>query len=224
MGDPATPPSPSQPTDPADGGHAVDPRLADLMARTAGGERAAWEELLTPYQDRLMGVCVRMVGREAAPDLVQTAMVKIIQGLASYDGQSKLSTWMIRVTMNACLSWLRSEKLRRHARLDSPAPGRTASENATETHGSVLTSREPQAADRVELQEARQHLGAALALLEPEQRAILILRDAQGMDYDRIALVLGVPLGTVKSRLFRARAALRALIESRTERASDRDL
>jgi len=151
-------------------------------------------------------------------------MVKIIQGLASYDGQSKLSTWMIRVTMNACLSWLRSEKLRRHARLDSPAPGRTASENATETHGSVLTSREPQAADRVELQEARQHLGAALALLEPEQRAILILRDAQGMDYDRIALVLGVPLGTVKSRLFRARAALRALIESRTERASDRDL
>lgn len=191
-----------------------DGREAALIAQAQAGDRTAWEALLTPQQDRLFTVCVRMVGRQAAADLCQSAMVKIVQGLGSYDGQSKLSTWMIRVTMNVCLSWLRSEKLRRHASLDAPLD-HTKSEQLGETRAASLPGREPEAGHRVEVEEARRHLAAALSQLDPEQRAILILRDAQGLDYDRIALVLGIAVGTVKSRLFRARASLRELIESR---------
>ncbi len=91
-----------------------------LVKQIQSGESSAWAKLLTRYQDRLFGVCIRMVGdREQAADLTQDAMVRIIEGIKSYDGRAKLSTWMIRVTMNVCLSKLRSEKLRRHASLDA---------------------------------------------------------------------------------------------------------
>src|SRR4029077_1267195 len=96
----------------------LDRALVERIRGAGIGDRAAWGELLARYQDRLYAVCLRMVGdRDAAADLTQDAFVKVIQGLDSWDGRSKLSTWMIRVTMNVCLSHLRSEKLGRDASL-----------------------------------------------------------------------------------------------------------
>jgi RNA polymerase sigma-70 factor, ECF subfamily len=192
-----------------------------LVRSIRGGDRAAWTELLTRYQDRLFGVCLRMVGdRDRAADYAQDAMVRIIEGLASYDGRAKLSTWMIRVTMNVCFSRLRAEKLRRHASLDAGrngyggggeerGRGRSASERVAD-----FEQREPGAHGRVENEELRRMLAEALLRILPDQRAILVLRDSRGLDYEQIAEVLDVPVGTVKSRLFRARAALRGVLET----------
>lgn len=190
-------------------------RELSLVQAIQRGDTGAWSELLTRYQDRLFGVCLRMVGdRERAGDYAQDAMVRIIEGLATYDGRSKLSTWMIRVTMNVCFSKMRSEKLRRHASLDAMGNGqdrsrpRPAAERAPD-----LEEREPTPASRVEMEDLRRRLAEGLLRISPEQRAILVLRDSRGLDYEQIAEVLDVPVGTVKSRLFRARAALREELE-----------
>jgi RNA polymerase sigma-70 factor, ECF subfamily len=229
----------------------ADIRELALVRRIQGGGdgvQAAWAELLTPYQDRLFGVCVKMLGnRDMAADVTQDAMVKIIEGLGSFDGRSKLSTWMIRVTMNVCLSKLRSEKLRRHISLDalntyaadSPPtrggsggggggaggggyyedrPRGTSGKAGSAPHGrkeeTAPRNQEPEGQVRIEREENRRRVTAGLLRVSPEQRAILVLRDARGLDYEQIAEVLDVPVGTVKSRLFRARAALREAIEA----------
>lgn len=176
-----------------------------------------WSTLLAGYQDRLFGVCLRMVGnRETAADICQDAMVKIIKGLGSYDQQSKLSTWMIRVAMNTCLSHIRAAKLRKTEQITD---GSSLDKGLFGT-GSVGPdeAREPDPVWRVQQGEAQHLLAEALQRLESEQRAILVLRDVRGLDYDQIAHVLGVAEGTVKSRLFRARAALREIVESLTPR------
>jgi RNA polymerase sigma-70 factor (ECF subfamily) len=193
-----------------------------LVRAIQSGQTQAWSDLLRRYQDRLFGVCYRMVNdRELAADLTQDAMVRIIEGLDSYDGRSKLSTWMIRVTMNVCLSKMRSEKLRRHASLDAPSrdgagggrvsagrDGRPAADRIAD-----FGDREHAPVSSVQREETRRQVAAALLRLSPEQRAILVLRDSRDLDYDQIAEVLGVPVGTVKSRLFRAREALREALE-----------
>lgn len=219
--------------------------------QTDSTNSAAWGTLLEKYQDRLYAVCLRMVSSpDAAADLTQDAMVKIIQGLSSYDARSKLSTWMIRVTMNTCLSYLRSQKLRRHASLDAVEEGRDnffryvpdelslgsgvfpggpggsggslgGSGIGRFVRGGGADARSPSEQNReqspganVEDEEAKQRVLAGLATLPAEQRALLVLRDVQGLDYERIASVLEVAVGTVKSRLFRARAALRQAVET----------
>jgi RNA polymerase sigma-70 factor, ECF subfamily len=212
-------PSPADPQGPPGPNPvAADPDEQDLVraVRAAGrrGEtgRSAWGTLLARYQDRVFAVCLRMVGdREAAADLAQDTFVKVIHGLDSYDGRSKLSTWIIRIAMNVCLSHLRSQKLRRHASLDAPAGG-TDRPKSEQIAGS---GRELEPSLGVEGDERRRIVSAGLADLPADQRAILILRDVQGLDYEQIADVLGVAVGTVKSRLFRARLALRSAVEAR---------
>lgn len=195
------------------------------MKAIQSGQSQAWSALLSRYQDRLFGVCYRMVNdRELAADLTQDAMVRIIEGLSSYDGRSKLSTWMIRVTMNVCLSKMRSEKLRRHASLDAPGAGysgpRGGGAGPAGREGQSIAQRLPESADRepdgatsVQREELRRSVAAALLRLSPEQRSILVLRDSRDLDYEQIAEVLDIPVGTVKSRLFRARSALRDALE-----------
>lgn len=199
-----------------------------LVERVREGDQQALADLLRRYQDRLYSVCVRMVtDRELAADLTQDAFVKIIQGLDGFDGRSKLSTWMIRVTMNCCLSRLRKEKLRRHASLDgmmdgsrsdsgrrgggSGSPGRTIGFEQGSAHN---RTGEPDVPEGVEQDERSRRILLALEDVSTDQRAILILRDARGLEYEQIAEVLGIAVGTVKSRLFRARLALRKAMET----------
>lgn len=233
------PAAPHQPTDPPTPAHpapaaatlATADDLADLrlVAAIRSGEPRAWHELLTRYQDRLYGVCLRVIGdspksRQTATDLTQDALVKIIQGLSTFDGSAKLSTWMIRVTMNVCLSHLRSQKLRRHGSLDAPVGGSSgrglgggagsgSERGGGATLGDLLAHREPNPVERVSHEQTRMMVTAALATIDPEQRALLVLRDAKGLDYQQIAQVLDVPVGTIKSRIFRARLALREACE-----------
>lgn len=198
-----------------------DLRLVEAIRR---GDTSGWSQLITRYQDRLYSVCYRMVHhRELAADLTQDAFVKIIQGLDSFDGRAKLSTWMIRVTMNVCLSRLRSEKLRKHASLDAPAAGKSDSRSKPAQPRPHEQSRELSPDDRVDREEARSRVLEALRRIDPEQRAVIILCDCHGKSYEEIAEVLGVAVGTVKSRLFRARAAVREVVESLSESQKAKD-
>lgn len=200
---------------------AADAKELALLAAHRAGDQTALPELLTGYQDRLFGVCLRMMGdAEEARDLTQDAMVRIIQGLHQFDGRSKLSTWMIRVAMNVCLTSLRRRQMRKRRGIE-PALGWIAdAESGSGGSGGAsrflddARSGELTPGQRVEQAEERRRLYRALDQIEPEQKAMLILRDMHGMDYRHIADVLDIPEGTVKSRLFRARAALRDRFES----------
>ncbi len=190
------------------------------MASIRAGDASAWDTLVSRYQSRLYTLCYRMTGhRELAADVCQDAFLKIIQGLDSYDGRAQLATWMTRITINACLSRLRSEKLRRHTSLDLELTGSSAdSTMGGPLWRSVAQIREPEAGEGVDTNEDRARLQWALGQLDPEQRAIILLRDQRGLDYEQIGEVLSIAIGTVKSRLFRARAALREVLE-RQEKA-----
>jgi len=188
---------------------------AALVQRAGRGDQAALAELLTRHQDRTYAMCFRMLGdRERARDVAQDAMVRVIESLSSFDGRAAFGTWMTRVTINLCLSHLRREKLRRHASLDAPQGGPEREGSGRSPLWAALASEaEPQAGSSVEEGERRARLAAALVGIEPEQRAILILRDVRGLDYRQIGEALDVAVGTVKSRLFRARTALREAME-----------
>jgi RNA polymerase sigma-70 factor (ECF subfamily) len=215
-----------------------DTRDRALVESIKQGVPGAWNELLRTYQDRIYAVCFRMCSnRDLAADLAQDTMVKLVQHIDKYDGRCQFFTWVYRITMNTCLSRLRGEKLRRMASLDGmnqrpgsrrgsasndsspfqtpdkPGSGVRAVGTAHPTGPSGDAGRELNAPERVEQEETRSAVLRAMQSLAEEHLTVLILRDAQGLDYQQIADALEISVGTVKSRIFRARAALRDILE-----------
>ena len=182
------------------------------LKRAARGDECAFEALIRPYADVTYRLCLRMMGNEEdAADMAQEAMVRAWRSLSSYKGQSRFSTWLYRVTSNVCLDELRRRK-------NGP------SESIQEMMESGFEPVDPQetpekALDRREL---RQELQRAIARLSEEQRAALVLRDVQGLPYEEIAQILDLNLNTVKSRISRARAALRQMLRENAELSAKR--
>ncbi|MCK4872370.1 MAG: RNA polymerase sigma factor [Phycisphaerales bacterium] len=216
MGRPRKSSRPAEPTSPASQDHGDE---LGLVRAAQLGDQPALDRLLRSYQRRLYTICYRMLGNvEDARDLTQDALVKIIGNLQSYDGRAAFSTWAIRITMNACLSHLRKQRHRSHASLDA------MSERAGDgSWGLSGTSREPSPGTGVEREQTRRLLQWALLRVDSDMRAVLVLRDIRGLDYRQIADIEGVAVGTVKSRLFRARLALRKVLADVEER-SDRPM
>ena len=187
----------------------------DILARAKAGDRAALGALIAPELDRVYATCRRMVSNpDDAAELAQDALVRAIRGIGSYDGRSAFSTWLTRVTMNTCLSWHRARG-RRAGKLPGPI------ENP-DVFPDPRGPAEPGAAGGVQAGggDRASRVEAALDRINPEHRAVLVLRDVRGLDYDAIGAALDLRLGTVKSRLFRARAAMRDALES-MERESE---
>jgi RNA polymerase sigma-70 factor (ECF subfamily) len=178
----------------------------DLARRAALGERAALETLLERHFDRIHAVCRRVLGHpEDALDATQEALIAITRGIVRFDGRSRFTTWMYRVATNAALDEARRRRRRP-----------IASE-----HAGDLAS----VADATAAVDARLDVDAALATLPPDYRAAVALRDLAGLDYAEIAAVLGIPIGTVRSRIARGRATLADRIGNRddpTERPTNR--
>jgi RNA polymerase sigma-70 factor, ECF subfamily len=176
------------------------------LARARRGESSALTALVRHYQRPVYALCARLlVGRraEAVDDVTQEAFIRICRGLGRFtpEGKARLTTWILTVATRTCLNALRDA--RRAAAL-APA---TAAEAAPDDP-------EQAALDR----EQRRRVEAAMAALPEEMRAVLVLRAYHDFDYDEIAAALGLEIGTVKSRLGRARAALReALIDEEHE-------
>jgi RNA polymerase sigma-70 factor (ECF subfamily) len=201
-------PDPRQPKKPSAHSASAEAEEALLVAWQEGHEDALGD-LLACFKPRIWSLCYRTLHHyEDAADLTQDAMVRIIKGLPNFDGRSKLSTWIIRVTLNCCLSHLRKQKLRRHQSLDATAPGEEGGSRA-----SRLISGEPPPEQGVERNDQLEQLATAFAGMEGEQRLLLLLRDMHGVEYGQLAEIYEVPVGTIKSRIFRARAALREHLE-----------
>jgi RNA polymerase sigma-70 factor (ECF subfamily) len=213
MADPArTPGAPPPPADPAPlprptpppgAGDEAAERDRALLARLRRGDERAFTELIRRHQDRVFDLGYRMLGdRQEAEDLSQEIFVAVHRGLKTFRGDSKLSTWIFRVAKNHCLN--RLVYLRRHG------AGRT--QGLDEGPEPTVDPAAARPDRQLERRERRAILERALAELDEAQRMIVVLRDIEGLDYEEIAGVLDEPLGTVKSRLHRARAALAQVV------------
>jgi RNA polymerase sigma-70 factor (ECF subfamily) len=183
----------------------------DLVEAAQAGVREAFDRLVVRHQDRMVRLARRILGdREAALDAAQMVFVKAWRGLGGFHGDSRFSTWLTRIAINQCRNELRRRRTVKHTRpasLDEPV-GASASPRSEAVPG-----REPAAMARVQAGELRAAIDTALAGLEPEAREVLLLREVESLSYEDIAEILDVAIGTVRSRLHRARAALRAALE-----------
>ena len=184
-----------------------------LIQRVHDGDRAALGDLLRAHQRRLYNVCFRMVSHpDDAAELTQDVLLKIVEKFDGFRGDAKLTTWMTRIAMNASISHLRKRKLRQTVSLNQSfgsAAGPGGEADGVSLAGRLPDPREPGPAACVEQHEMLDELQTAIANLDDDQRAVLVLRDVEELDYHQIAQTLDLPVGTVKSRLFRARLALR---------------
>ncbi len=174
----------------------------ELVSAAQAGDRAAMDALLRRHYDRIFALCRRITGSEAdGADAAQEALIAVVRGLPRFDGRAQFSTWAYRVTTNVCLDELRRQRRR-------PLPG---------LGGSDWSDGRSPAADPIDdvplLDEQvgdRLDIDAALAQLPPDFRAAVVLRDVCQLDYAEIGQVLGIPAGTVRSRIARGRAAVAA--------------
>ncbi|MFV2117988.1 RNA polymerase sigma factor SigM [Streptomyces sp. Act-28] len=178
-------------------GTGQEPGDTDLLARHVAGDPDAFGELVRRHRDRLWAVALRTLGdREEAADAVQDALVSAFRAAHTFRGQSAVTTWLHRITVNACLDRARKTAARRTAPLDD-----------TERLEQLLEPHES-AEEPAERHDLHRQLLTALARLPADQRAALVLVDMQGYAVAEAAHVLGVPVGTVKSRCARGRARL----------------
>jgi RNA polymerase sigma-70 factor (ECF subfamily) len=172
------------------GGDSSDEALA---AAANAGDRGALEVLLARHVDRVHAICRRVTGHpEDALDATQEALIALTRGLHRYDGRALFTTWLYRVATNAALDELRRRKRR-------PEPAELSDDRPVA--GAVGGGVESVVAARLDVD-------AALARLSPEFRAAVVLRDLCDLDYAEIAEALDVPIGTVRSRIARGRAAI----------------
>lgn len=167
--------------------------LSRRVVQTAtSGDRAALREIYEATSDRVFRLMVRMVGQQDADDLTQQTFVRAFTKLDQFSGESKFETWLYRLATNEALQHLRREKHRRTKELVVEPTARQA--------------------DHVDQDERAAMVRTALDQLDPELRAIFTLKEESGLSYQEIAATLGIPEGTVGSRLNRARRELRKLI------------
>ena len=198
--------------------------LQHLVDQAKADDQGALGELLQIHQKRLFNTALRMVGNhDDAAEVTQEAMLKVIEHIGDFNGQSSVSTWMTRIAMNLSFSHLRKRRIRQTVSLDTDgSAGRSGShpgfggDQLTPLREQIANRREPQPDSRVQKDEMVTQLQSALDVLQDDLRAVLVLRDIDEMDYQQIADVLAIPVGTVKSRLFRARLALRQEIFKRS--------
>ena len=189
-------------------------RDAELLRRAQNGDRGAFGQIVVLYQDRLYNALLRMVGEpEEARELVQETFTRALMKLSSFRGEAGPYTWLFRIGVNLAISQLRKTRRHRVFSLDRPATG-NGREDAGDDQASSLLDRVAQdrgaaPSERLEASERNQEVLAALGRLDSEYRAVLVMRDIEGFDYQQMAQMLELPLGTLKSRLFRARLALR---------------
>jgi RNA polymerase sigma-70 factor (ECF subfamily) len=182
-----------------------------LMRLAQQGDRLAFGQIVTLYQDRLYNATLRLVGDvEEARELTQEAFTRALVKLDEFRGDSQPYTWLFRIAVNLSISRLRKVQRHRVFSLDGNGhdPGNGQSSRASEM-ANRRAGQTPQPLEEMERQERNQQVLAALGRLDTEYRAVLVMRDIEGFDYQQMASVLELPLGTLKSRLFRARLALR---------------
>jgi RNA polymerase sigma-70 factor (ECF subfamily) len=186
-----------------------------LLQKAQAGDRGAYGQVVLLYQDRLYNAVLRLVGdREEARELTQDAFMRGLMKIDSFRAEASPYTWLFRIAVNLAISHLRKVHRFRVFSLDRPAGPGNGRYSADDQASGLLDRVARDKADgappeRMEKHERDQAVLAALGRLDSEYRAVLVMRDIEGFDYQQMADILGLPLGTLKSRLFRARMALR---------------
>lgn len=187
------------------------------MRAFQGGQPGAFDLLMGRHQGRVYRLACRILGDvEAALDAAQEAFVRAWRALPGFKGEAAFSTWLTRITINQCRNELRRRRTLKHTRpLSLDAPGA----DGVTTAGEQLAAADAQAWERAGGLESASALRELIQQLDPEAREILVLREAEALSYEDIAEILAVPVGTVRSRLHRARAELKrrlsGVVESR---------
>jgi RNA polymerase sigma-70 factor (ECF subfamily) len=178
----------------------------ELIRRARSGDREAFGRLVERHQDPVMTACYYLTGdREDAEDLTQEVFLRAYRSLGGFAGESSFRTWLLTIATNAARSLAARRKAKKRTahevRIEAGAGGEPLEIAEADGRGSPEGR-----AERVEIKEA---LEAAIAALDEESRAVVVMRDLAGESYQAIALALGLSLGTVKSRIHRARLELR---------------
>jgi len=177
--------------------------LADgeLVTSALSGRESCFEELVRRYQRPIAAYVYRMVGNyDAALDLTQEVFIKVYNSLSRYRSEFKFSTWIYKIAHNAAIDHLRRHAVREQALVTWPE---------SERREISIESRRLTPEQESERKERRSEIEAVVQLLPTAYRELIVLRHSQDLSYDEIAEVTGLPLGTVKNRLFRAREAMR---------------
>jgi len=167
------------------------------------GPRERFEKIVHQYHGRVFNFLYYMLGdREEAADLTQDVFVKAYAAFASFRGEAQVYTWLSRIARNLALN--RAKRLQRERRASTDLD-----EVEQEQASAEMANRSPTPADAVESEELQKTVRRALEALPPDLREVIVLRDVQGFSYEEMSEIMGCSLQATKSRLFRARAALR---------------
>lgn len=194
---------------------ARDARDRRLVRRLKQGDERAFQELVHTYQDRIFGMVFRMIGnRQEAEDIAQEVFISVHRGIANYRGEGRFYTWLYRIASNTCknrIKYLKGRNFHRSSDIDETPAAHTQGEDGGPVHSLQSVVPGPEAivtGNRLE-----RAIQAEIAQLEPEHRLLIVLRDIQGLSYAEIITITGLQEGTLKSRLHRARLALKIRLE-----------
>jgi RNA polymerase sigma-70 factor (ECF subfamily) len=165
---------------------------AELLNRVVSGDREAFDAVMRVHQDRVFSVCFRILGdREKALDATQDTFLTVFRKAGQFQGRSAVGTWIYRIAVNTCYDQLRRSQRR-----------------PSESLPDHVDLSDPSAEEAIESAAVRPEIELALAQLPADFRNAVILSDLEGLPLPEIAEILGVPVGTVKSRVFRGRRLL----------------
>lgn len=182
-----------------------------LISRAQSGDRDALEELFNRHRNQVFSIAYRMTGNTSdAEDLTQEVFFQVIRKIGSFKGKSSFSTWLYRVTVNRGRDFLRSKKrvpelLRTEGQVTEPFEGLYSENTAYQPERKAIAS------------EARELVQGALMELPVNLRAPIVMHELEGLEYREVARILHIPVGTVKSRIFRGRLKLAELLEDHKE-------
>ena len=179
----------------------------ELIIDAVNGRADGFEELVRRYQRPITGYVFRMLGNyESSLDVTQEVFIKVYNSLHKYSPEYKFSTWLYRIAHNAAID---------HMRRNAVSPQSIEAENADGTYQIQLESSRPSPEQDQERREWRTEIDAVVKCLPPAYRDLILLRHSRDLSYDEIAEITGLPLGTVKNRLFRAREMMREMFIER---------
>lgn len=182
------------------------------IQEAAEGNMESFEKLIQVYEKRIYNICLRLLkDQEEAYDAAQEVCIKVWKQLSQFKGESKLSTWIYRITTNTCIDWLRKQK-KRENEVTLFVDEQEQEERLTDLADIWKDMSQKMAGD-----ELKAVIWQGIQELKSDHRTVIVLRDVEGQSYDEMATSLGVSVGTVKSRLSRARQQLKKILEQDKE-------
>lgn len=181
-----------------------------LLHKAKNGDIYAFEDLISKYEKKVYNTVLRIIrDKEAAKDISQEVFIKVYKSLKNFDEKSKFSTWLYRIAVNTSIDELRKNKNRyNNISLDNPDPEH---DNTRQVEFEISGSKDTPEEKLIKKEKIKE-LYKAINMLQEDQMILILLRDIQGLSYDEISDVTGIKIGTVKSKLNRARNALKELI------------